>query len=375
MKYNLPAPSSLAKAHSDLLKAKIAEEMKRKGPLTFSEFMQRALYEPELGYYSGGARKFGAGGDFVTAPEISPLFSRCVAKQCAQILREIPQSSILEFGAGTGAMAKVILRELKEQNNLPKQYFILEVSPELRDRQQQLLSEFSCVIWLDYLPEKFSGVVLANEVLDAMPVNKFYVDKDIKEFYVNFSRDQFVWHLDKPLNKKMVEKVEKLDLNSNYESEINLFLEPWCRSLSQIMAQGVVLIMDYGFPAREYYHHDRSRGTLMCHYQHRAHEDPLIHVGIQDITAHVDFTALAEAAYDNGFNIDGFVNQAAFLMNCGLLDFFPKEDPVEQYRVSQEIKTLTLPSEMGEIFKVMAFSKNFSQELLGFSSMNRLERL
>lgn len=380
MKTTLPAPSPLAKTQSERLSAKIAQEIKRRGPLPFSEFMQRALYEPGLGYYSAGAKKFGAEGDFVTAPEISPLFSRCLANQCSEILKAIPDSAILEFGAGTGAMAKEILLFLAAQHNLPEKYYILELSADLRNRQQALLgalesSLFNRVQWLDHLPASFSGVVLANEVLDAMPASKFFVDQEIREFYVDYKDNIFCWELGPPQNSLLIEAVQSLEISGPYESEINLFLKPWFKSLSEVLEKAVVLIIDYGFPAREYYHPDRNRGTIMCHYQHRAHDNPLINVGIQDITAHVDFTAVAGAAYDNGFSIEGFVNQATFLINCGLMEFFPKESALSQYRVSQEIQKLISPSEMGELFKVMAVTKNFSADLCGFSQMNRLERL
>jgi SAM-dependent MidA family methyltransferase len=396
MKNTLPAPSPLAKAHTELLRSRIVQKIQQEGPIPFSEFMGMALYEPGLGYYSAGARKFGPDGDFVTAPEISPLFSRCLAKQCAQVLAEIPGGSILEFGAGSGVMARDILLWLRAQNSLPEHYFILEVSADLRDRQKTLLAElepslFNRVVWLDNLSEAFSGVILANEVLDAMPVTKFFVDQDIREFYVDYCDNEFAWCLREIKNPGLIEKIKALPIFATaesvvsevtqpfsegaYESEINTLLAPWIKSLSDILIKGACFIVDYGFPAHEYYHPDRNRGTIMCHYQHRAHDNPLIHVGIQDITAHVDFTAIAEAASETGFCVEGFATQAAFLMNCGLMEFYPAEDALEQYRVSQEIKKLTLPSEMGELFKVMALTKNFSSDLLGFSSMNRLERL
>lgn len=381
MSNNLPAPDPLAKAQTERLHSKIAETIRSEGPIPFSEFMRVALYEPGLGYYSAGARKFGPGGDFVTAPEISPLFSRCLANQCAQILSEIPGGSILEFGAGTGVMAKEILLSLQAQNCLPTHYFIMEVSADLRDRQKTTLASlgpflFDRVVWLDALPASFSGIILANEVLDAMPVTKFFVDEEIREFYVDYVGGRFSWKLEEIKDATLVDKIKALPLSGGpYESEINAFAEPWIKSVSDILVEGVCIVVDYGFPAREYYHPQRNRGTIMCHYQHRAHDNPLIYVGIQDITAHVDFTAIAEAASAHGFCVEGFLNQATFLMNCGLMEFYPLDDALAQYQVSQQIKKLTLPSEMGELFKVMAISKNFSSDLLGFSKMNRLERL
>jgi SAM-dependent MidA family methyltransferase len=382
MNPNLPAPDLIAKEHSEHLQMKIAAKIREEGPITFAHFMQMALYEPGLGYYSAGARKFGVDGDFVTAPEISPLFSQCLANQCAEILRNLSGSSILEFGAGTGVMAKDILLSLHAQQILPEKYYIVEVSADLRERQQTLLAElddalFKRVVWLDHLPEIFSGVILANEVLDAMPVNKFLVDEKIQEFYVDYVNNEFCWNMKAPHNPALIDVIKKLPLfsPSRYEAEINLSHAPWMKALGEMMKKGVVILIDYGFPAREYYHPDRTCGTIMCHYQHRAHDNPLINVGIQDITAHVDFTAIAEAACDAGFRVEGFVNQTTFLINCGLMDLFPLENELAQYRASQEIKMLTLPSEMGELFKVMALSKDYSEALCGFNNMNQLMRL
>ncbi len=381
---NLPTPDTLSQSHSDRLKQQIAKEISQKGPIPFSRYMELALYAPGLGYYSAGARKFGEAGDFVTAPELSPLFSHCLARQCAQILKQIKTPSILEFGAGSGIMALEILKELERQQQLPHRYYILEVSADLRERQQTLFKEkapqyLPRLEWLDQLPKNpIKGVILANEVLDAMPIHKFKIENGIKEFYVDYKNEQFVWEIKSPSDARLEKAIKQLDINLNepYESEINLFLPAWIKSLSDSLEQGLVLLIDYGFPRYEYYHPDRTMGTIMCHYRHRAHEDPLILQGIQDITAHVDFTAIAEAAVDAGFTVEGFTHQAAFLLNCGISTAVETIDnELDHYNRAQQIKRLTLPSEMGELFKVIALTKGIEEELLGFAMMDQLARL
>ena len=378
---NLPAPDPIAKAHSDKVREAISTEIRQQGPIPFARYMQLALYAPGLGYYSAGAQKFGPAGDFVTAPEISPLFSQCVARQCHQVLNELHGGDILELGAGSGVMAVELLRELERQQQLPAHYFILEVSADLRQRQQQLLKNeipqlFSIVKWLDRLPERFTGVMLGNEVLDAMPVHKFYIEDGVQEFYVDLKDNEFVWHLSTPSTLELIKQVESMAFETEYESEINLLAAPWLSSLADVLEEGLILLIDYGFPRHEYYHPQRNEGTLMCHYRHRAHDNPLIYPGIQDITAHVDFTLLAEVAMENELTISGFVHQAGFLLNCGIDSLIPKTEDVEvHYKFAQQIKRLTLPSEMGELFKAIAFTKNYSSPLIGFSAMSQLERL
>ncbi len=381
---NLPIPDPLLHAHGARVEAHIAEEIRKHGPIPFARYMSLALYAPGLGYYSAGLRKVGTGGDFVTAPELSPLFSRCVAKQCLQVLADLPSGDILELGAGTGAMALSLLQELETHGVLPEHYFILEVSADFRERQQQLFQEKASrfldrVRWLDRLPEQpIQGVIIGNEVVDAMPVHKFKIESGIKEFYVDYRDGKFVWELSEPSSSELVAKIKEWEVQfpENYESEINLWVQPWIASLSDALQKGLILLIDYGFPRHEYYHADRNQGTLMCHYQHRAHSDPLILTGLQDITAHVDFSNVAEAAAHQGLSVAGYTHQAAFLLNCGLLDFIQKsENPADHYRVAQEIKRLTLPSEMGELFKVIALTRGVDRDLIGFSSMNQVERL
>lgn len=365
------------------LESYIVNEIEEKGPIPFVRFMEQALYAPGQGYYSSGVQKFGRDGDFITAPELSPLFSQCVARQCQQVLSELKKPKILEFGAGSGVMAVDILLTLEQLNCLPDEYCIIELSAELQSRQQNLFNTraphlLSKVRWISQLPEEpFEGVILANEVLDAMPVHKFKMQHKLKEAYVDYQDEQFRWHWNAP-SKTLSEAISKLEISfpEGYESEINCFASGWIRSLSSILSHGLVLLIDYGFPRREYYHRDRSMGTIMCHYQHRSHADPLILVGQQDITAHVDFTLIAEAAVDCEFDVDGYTNQAAFLIDCGITELLEKvRDDVERFNHANYIKLLTSPSEMGELFKVMALTKEYDEPLFGFRSLDFLDRL
>ncbi|MFU8797331.1 MAG: class I SAM-dependent methyltransferase [Gammaproteobacteria bacterium] len=341
-----------ASRHNELINLIRAE-----GIISFARYMELALYAPGLGYYSAGLRKFGPGGDFVTAPEISPLFSRCIAKQCAQI-----SGDVLELGAGTGTMAAEILRHYT-----PNHYYILEVSADLKQRQQETLKNYSNVTWLTGIPETFTGIILANEVLDALPVHRFRIHHHhILEAYVRWENDTFTWHYDTPTSPGLLEAVKELNLASDYESEIHLTIPPFINTLGTMLKKGVILFIDYGFSRAEYYHPQRNQGTLMCHYQHRSHPNPLILTGQQDITAHIDFTALGEAAIASGFHVKGYTTQAAFLLALGLLDHH-SPDPAKQLAISQQIQKLIQPHEMGELFKAMAFTKNFDQPLLGFS--------
>lgn len=381
---NLPAPDPIAKAHSEALRSQIIAEITANGSMPFPRYMQLALYAPALGYYSAGSQKFGAAGDFVTAPEISPLFSQCVARQCEQVLQDITDADILELGAGSGAMALAILQELERRQQLPSHYYILELSADLRDRQQRLFQThaphlLSKIIWLDHLPEKkIKGVVIGNEVMDAMPVHKFKKKNGIQEYYVTIKKGKFTWLLADPSVPSLKQAIEDLDIElpEDYESEINLLLRPWITSLSDILEQGLILLIDYGFPSREYYHPDRNTGTLMCHYRHHAHTDPFLYPGIQDITAHVDFTAVAKAAVMNKLTVAGYTHQAGFLLACGIDSMLPSVDDEEShYNIAQQVKLLTLPSEMGELFKAIALTRNYDKDLMGFSIMSQLEKL
>lgn len=385
MANSLPTPDPLAKTHSERVQARIRAEIAATGPISFARFMQLALYEPGLGYYSAGARKFGRDGDFVTAPEISPLFSWSLANQCVEVLITLDGGDIFELGAGSGIMALEILRELERQECLPIHYYILEVSADLKHRQQQLLQSqlpthlYERICWLENLPKEFTGIILANEVLDAMPVHKFKMKNVMHACCVDWQNNQFVWQDIEITDQLLLTALHQLeiDFSQHYESEINLLLPSWIASLADCLQRGLILLIDYGFPRQEYYHPCRSMGTLMCHYQHRAHSDPFFLPGLQDITAHVDFTAVALAAYAQGLSLYGFTHQAAFLLNCGITQYLTvqQDDPLANYQRNQQVKQLTLPSEMGELFKVIGFGREIKPQLLGFSQMNQLMRL
>ncbi len=388
---NLSPPDTASQAHSDRLHALIHDEIKAIGAgITFARYMALALYAPGLGYYSAGSRKFGEGGDFVTAPEISPLFSRCVARQCCQVLAGLGGGDILEVGAGSGVMAADVLAEMEVLGCLPEHYFILDVSADLRQRQRETLERrvpylVERVRWLDRLPESgFTGVVLANELLDAMPVHLFRVENEgAQELYVAWEDDRFTWRSgllsDPRLDERIAVIVDELgDWSPGYTSEINLAAEDWVRSIAAMLERGLVLIIDYGFPRREYYHLERAGGTLMCHYRHRTHPDPLIHTGLQDITAHVDFTAVAEAAVEAGLAVAGYATQAHFLLGSGLMEMAAASNPDDtrqHLQLTQQVKKLTLPSEMGELFKVIALTRDIDMPLAGFSFQDQRGRL
>jgi SAM-dependent MidA family methyltransferase len=363
MKNDLPIPSAEALNHSQQLTARILERING-GRLSFADFMQACLYEPGLGYYGAGSRKFGAEGDFITAPLVSPLFAYTLAQATSPVIQKT-QGSYLELGAGNGQMAYDILRWLTEQGDPRTQYFILEISPDCRAQQAEKLAVFGDrVQWLDSLPKQFKGVILANEVLDALPVHLFHYKKqDLFERQVAWQHNEFTW-VDVPLTDPLIIKaVQKLDLpqssRENYLSEINPTLPMFIRSLINSMAAGQLVFLDYGFLSNTYYHQDRTMGTLMCHYRHHAHTDPFLYPGLQDITAHVDFTAVGLAARAAGAEV-ALYSQAEFLLMNGLLELFQSafeglgdEAVVERARLSQDIQKLVQPHEMGELFKVM----------------------
>ena len=389
----LPAPAADALAHSEKLQTLIHTEIAAaNGLITFARFMELALYAPGLGYYAAGARKFGEAGDFVTAPEISPLFSQCLAQQCQQVLQGIGGGDLLEFGAGTGAMASDILLELERLGSLPEHYFILELSADLQQRQQETLRRrvphlFERLEWLCALPEPgFKGVMLANEVVDAMPVHLIqFKEQGVREGFVSWEEARFVWR-DGPLSTpELQQQITTLQTElaaetfcAGYTSEINLTQQGWIGSIAAVLEQGVALIIDYGFPRHEYYHPDRTSGTLMCHYRHRAHGDPLILVGLQDITAHVNFTALAEAALESELEVLGYTSQAQFLIATGLgerLAMVDQNDTRRYLEVTQQVKKLTLPSEMGELFKVLALGRGYEGMVSGVMLQDRRHTL
>ncbi|MDZ7842302.1 MAG: SAM-dependent methyltransferase [Gammaproteobacteria bacterium] len=354
------------------------------GALDFSEFMQCALYEPGLGYYAAGQRKFGPGGDFVTAPHMGTLFGECLARQCSEVLAGLDGGDVLEFGAGDGSLAVQILESLRSDGRLPAQYAILELSAELRERQQRTIAAQCPDLlprcrWLDRLPDAFEGVVIANEVLDAMPVERFRVSEDgLRIIQVAWTGDSF-GETTRPAEAGELRDIAGLDLPAGYESEAGVLAQQWVEGIADWLRRGVVLIIDYGFPAHEFYHPERSRGTLMCHHRHRAHTDPYRHVGMQDITAHLDFSALARHAHDAGLEVMGFTHQAAFLLSLGLLDLVQSRmdaaNDEDRWRLSQEVQQLTQTYEMGELFKVLALGRGCPGELTGFTYIDHTARL
>ncbi|MEW6330851.1 MAG: SAM-dependent methyltransferase [Pseudomonadota bacterium] len=380
----LPPPTAEEQVHHEKLVQRLREEMAAVGgEIPFDRFMELALYAPGLGYYVAGTRKFGAHGDFITAPELGPLFARCLARPCRSLLTGLDGGDILEAGAGSGALAADLLLELESLGQVPERYLVLELGAELRARQQQTIERRAPhlagrVQWLSDLPGNFRGMVLANEVLDAMPVSRFRVTENgVNELCVAWDNEGFVWR-EKPAGAALRERIEALRLPAGYSSEINLRAEAWVRRAAENLKQGAMLLIDYGFPRAEFYHAQRAQGTLMCHYRHQAHDDPLRLAGLQDITAHVDFTAIAEAGVDAGLDLLGYTSQAAFLLGCGLEQIMAASDPDEvrtHLALTQQVKKLTLPHEMGELFKVLALGRGVREPLPGFTLQDRRGRL
>jgi len=417
----LPSLSPDEERHSIAAQGLIRERLVAAGGwLSFDQFMELALYAPGVGYYSAGSVKIGAGGDFVTAPEVSDLFSRCVARQCADVLAELGSGSgsrsgsgpgsgsgeILELGAGTGRMAATVLESLASLGVLPERYAILEVSADLADRQRTRLQQLPAelrdrVVWLDRLPSKpIRGVVLANEVLDALPFRRFVVRGGVvQELGVGLEGESFVWREQASgspsggtpsggtpgggtpsggtpsgapdglvaAGKELIGQLS-LALPEGYTSEICLRVKPWVASVGQCVEQGALLLFDYGLPRSHYYHPQRTDGTLRCYFKQRAHDNPFTNIAVQDITAWVDFTRVAEAALDAQLEVAGFATQAAFLLGNGIEGLIAEAtDPIDRARLAGEGRRLLLPGEMGESFKVMALCRNLQQPLRGFA--------
>lgn len=383
-----PAPAPEARAVSERLVEVLRARMRANGgSLAFADYMHTVLYEPGLGYYSAGARKFGAGGDFITGPEISPLFSQCVAASCAAVLEQVPHGAVLELGAGSGVLAVEVLRCLERQDRLPESYLILEPSADLRQRQRQRLEQelpalLERVTWLDRPPERFVGMLVANEVLDALPVELFHWDgSEVRLRRVQWEGAGFGW-TDVPADAGLADRVrqfaEQYDWPPDYHSEHVAWLSGWLSELAAGLTQGAMLFIDYGYPRGEYYHPQRGTGTLMCHYRHRAHPDPLRLPGLQDITSHVDFTAVAEAAAAAGLRVAGFTDQAHYLIDAGIEDLMAAAagaDPVSGMRLAQQVRQLMLPGEMGERFKAMLLMRDCAPAVPGFRQQDLRNRL
>lgn len=385
----LPAPAPEAIEHSRRLATHIAARIQAAGGwIDFAEYMDLALYAPGLGYYSAGATKFGPEGDFVTAPEISPLFARCLANACVPWLRGSPGAAILELGAGSGLLAAGLLAALDRHGALPANYLILEVSAELRERQRRALGRlprplFDTVQWLDTLPATSRPlIVLANEVADALPVSRFTrVGGKIHAQGVALGERGFSWSL-RPASGELGAAVVALEtslgrtLPDGYRSEISLRLPAWISAVAAVIREGFFLLCDYGMARREYYHEERRDGTLMCHYRHRAHDDPFFYPGLQDITAWVDFTAVAQAATAAGLELQGYGTQAHFLLDTGIdaeLAGMMAGGGRAAVQLARQARTLLLPGEMGERFKVMALARgNAAMRGFGFRDLRHL---
>ena len=377
-------PEGSACSHSAAVARYIRERIEDAGGvLPFDQYMDAVLYAPGLGYYASGTRKFGEGGDFVTAPEMGPLFGRCLAHEVGPVLEMIDAPCVLEFGAGSGALAQSLIEALVASGQLPSRYCILEISPDLRERQRKRLEPLAksyglTIEWLEQIPsELLHGVILANEVVDAFAVTRFRVIEGRPwRAGVCIEGDGFAWDwIDDLAPDSVAAKiVRRHGLAEGYTSEVWPRVDAWIDTLGHCLEQGLAIVIDYGFPAGEYYLPERSQGTLRCHYQHRAHNDPLIFAGIQDITCHVDFSALADAGRAVGFDILGYTSQEAYLLSLGLLDLAapqPEDDEKAVLARAAEVKQLILPSQMGEAFKVMALGRNLDQELQGFELRDR----
>ena len=376
----LPEPSTDALAHSGRLRALIAAEIGKSGALPFWRYMELCLYAPGLGYYSAGARKFGVDGDFITAPELGDLFAQCIAQAVVPALRALgAQAQFFEIGGGSGAFAEQMLTQLDSHGLLPARYALLEPSADLRERQRKRLAAalrpqlFARVVWLDGPPEsEWRGVLFANEVIDALPTPRFVLrDGEVYEQCVALDADGGFRAVDRPADALLRAAVRHIEhdllrsdhagpLADGYRSELLPQLPYWIQAVGGLLREGVMLFVDYGYPRREFYLPERRDGTLICHYRHRVHADPLVLAGLQDITASVDFSALAEAGVGAGFDLAGYCAQAQFLLANGLaaaLQAAQELPEIERYALAQQAKRLTLPGEMGERFQVMGFQR------------------
>lgn len=349
------------------------------GPIPFAKFMHEALYNPQYGYYMQESMQIGASGDFTTAPEISPMFGACIARQIDEYIEnEGGEIEILELGPGNGSLAHSLLSNLKNITTL-KKYKLLELSPRLKIRQAEKNTKFKEKIeHISSLPQNFSGIIIANEVLDAMPVHKFIIADNLLEPHVSYDKQE-ICYLNMPSqNQDLIQQVMAINtlLPPGYKSEINLALPSWIRSIANCLNKGLVLLVDYGYSQKEYYHIERQGGTLKCFYKMTAHNNPLQNIGQQDITSHVDFTTAAKAARDSELNIIGYAEQAHFLMNLGLISLAEESYQQDPLSTAKEIKLLTMPSEMGSLCKVLGLAKNIQQtELTGFHNYNKVESL
>jgi SAM-dependent MidA family methyltransferase len=374
----LPGLTADQAAHSAaVMRALRAAIAANSGWLSFEDYLRLVLYAPGLGYYSAGSAKFGAAGDFVTAPELSDLFAHALASQCAPLLPQ-PGGQMLELGAGTGKLAFGLLRRLASLGALPERFGILEVSADLRERQRATLQRlpaelYARIEWLEALPATpIAGVILANEVADALPFRRFVIDAGaFLERGVGLSAAGALLDADRAASPELIAELTRLvpaGWPQHYESELCPLLTPWVASMAAALERGALLLIDYGLPRHEYYHPQRDRGTLRCHFRHRAHDQPLLYPGVQDISAWVDFTRVAEAAVDAGLAVAGYCTQAAFLLACGIeAEVAAAAESLERARLASQARALLLPGEMGESFKFMALTRALDEPLHGFA--------
>lgn len=380
---SMPIASEIEIQLSEQLKTKIIQSIhSNHGWISFDRFMELALYDPEFGYYTGSLRKFGEKGDFVTASEISSFFAKTLSIQFKEIFRSLDKN-IIEIGAGSGKFALEVIQSLDSENI--DHYFILEISHSLRKHQYDLLIKhlpphlFSKVLWIDEIPQEYRGIVFCNELLDALPVDLI---KKVSGVYcqkgVGLENDLFIWK-DKPIiDLTIYDHINLESLPDDYLIEDAIHIKSWINKINESIAKGVVIIIDYGFNHSEYFHEQRSQGTLMCHFKHHAHDNPLIQVGIQDITSHVNFSYVAREASNIGLNINGFISQANFLINCGILELLEKvniEDSALYMKSVSEIQKLLSPSEMGDLFKVMIIEKSMDINFIGLKNNNKVTKL
>ena len=377
---DLPEASADALAASAALERIIAAEISAGGGwMSFARYMELALYAPGLGYYSGGSRKFGSEGDFLTAPELTPLYGQALAQQVAQVLAA-SAPLVIEAGAGSGRLAADLLQALDALGRAPEHYRILELSGELRARQAATLRETAPrfadrVQWLDELPERFSGCLIGNELLDAMPTHGLrWDDKDVWENGVGLEDGRLV-PAERPATGALLAAAKPMSLIAPHRGEINLAARAWVSELARRLERGAMLLIDYGLPRHELYHPQRDGGTLRCHYRHRVHDDSLWLPGLSDITSHVDFTAVAEAGFDAGLEVLGYTSQATFLINCGIGELFGQDSNVDELRSRGAANVLISPNEMGELFKVIALGRGVPGPLLGFARGDRVHTL
>ncbi|MBT9569350.1 MAG: SAM-dependent methyltransferase [Thiobacillus sp.] len=376
----LPAPDSAALAHSQRVLAHLQSLTQQAGGwLSFAQYMDAALYAPGLGYYAAGATKLGAAGDFVTAPEMTPLFGRTLAYALAPVVTDT-DGDVLELGAGSGRLAVDILGELARLNALPSRYCILEVSADLRERQQQAVARdlpqlAGRVHWLDTLPDHFTGVILGNEVLDALPVSLVHWTEDGPRVRgVALENGAFVWQDRAIADPDLRARADALALAPGYVSEINLAADALIASLAACLDRGLILMIDYGFGESEYYHPQRHMGTLRAHYRHHALDDPFYLPGLCDLTAHVDFSAVARAGSAAGLTLAGYASQANFLLNAGLTELLMEIsplDPAAYLPQANAVQRLVSPAEMGDLFKAIAWTRGNDAPLAAFARGDR----